>query len=295
MKNTKYKIELSIRRLEVITKNLVTTRFMGNYQSVFRGRGLEFADYREYTPQDGASLIDWKASLRSNKLLIKEFVEERELNIFFLVDISSSMVFTSTGQLKNVYATNLIASLTYAILHAGDKVGCALFNDKITEKILPQSGEEQFYLITRSLIDPKTYGGNYDLSIGLKFLLENIPKHSLVMIISDFIGLKKDWERNLKLVSSQFDVIGIMIRDPRDEKLPKESYQVTISDPFSDRKMVMDVKKMYTKYLEHVKQEENMIRKNFQDANADFLKLTTDKPFITEIINLFRMRARKWR
>jgi len=295
MKNSKYKIELNIRRLEIVTKNLVTTKFIGNYQSVFKGRGLEFANYREYTSQDGASLIDWKASLRSDKLLIKEFVEERELNVFFLVDISSSMVFTSTGQLKNVYTANLLASLTYAILHAGDKVGCALFNDKITNNVIPKTGEQQFYLITHPLIDPKTYGGNYDLSTAIKFLLKNVPKRSLVVIISDFIGLREGWEKNLKFASSQFDLIGMMVRDPRDEKLPEESYQVIISDPYSGRKMVVDLKKMYKKYLEYVKQEEDKIRKAFKNANADFIKLVTDKPFIKEIVNLFNMRAKKWR
>ncbi|MAG50256.1 hypothetical protein CL621_01285 [archaeon] len=295
MKDKKYKIELSVRRLEVVTKRLITTRFIGNYQSVFKGRGLEFEDYREYTHQDDAGLIDWKASLRSNKLLIKEFVEERELNVFFLVDVSSSMVFTSTGQLKNVYAINLIASLTYAILHAGDKVGCALFNDKITKTIIPKSGEQQFYLITSPLIDPKTYGGNYNLSAALNSLLESIPRHSLVFVISDFIGLKEDWEKSLKLAAPQFDIIGLMIRDPRDEKLPEEPYQVVISDPYSGRKMVVDLKKMYKKYLEYVTQEEKKIRKVFQEANADFLKIVTNESFIPKLINLFNMRMRKWR
>ncbi len=295
MKNKKYKIELDIKRLEVATKGLVTTRFIGNYKSVFKGRGLEFEDYREYTPQDEARLIDWKASLRSNRLLIKEFVEERELNVFFLIDISSSMVFTSTGQLKNVYAANLIASLAYTILHAGDKVGCALFNDKITKNIVPKTGEQQFYFITSPLLNPETYGGNYSLSTALKFLLKNIPKQSLVFIVSDFIGLKEDWERNLKLASSQFDIIGLMIRDPRDEKLPEEPYQIVISDPYSGRKMVIDLKKMYKRYLEHVKQEEEKIRKAFQEANADFLKMITTESFIPKLINLFNMRMRKWR
>ena len=156
-----FEIDLTprIRRLEIFTRRIMRTKFISGYLSAFKGKGLEFEDYREYTTNDDARLIDWKASVRSNKLLVKEFVEERNLNVFFLIDVSSSMVFGSTRKLKNEYTAELAASMCYAILMAGDSVGFALFADRIVDKVKPDIGMKQFFTFSRALVNPKSYGG----------------------------------------------------------------------------------------------------------------------------------------
>ena len=116
----------SIKRLKIFTNQIVNTSFVGGYKSVFKGHGMEFEDYREYTPNDDASTIDWKASVRSKQLLVREFVEERNLNVFFLIDASSSMVYGSTDKLKMEYAAEIVATLSYTILQAGDSISFAL-------------------------------------------------------------------------------------------------------------------------------------------------------------------------
>jgi len=127
------KLDLSegIKRLKILTTQIVNTKFVGGYKSVFKGRGLEFKDYRPYTPDDDASTIDWKASVRANKLFVRDFEEERNLNVFFLVDVSSSMVYGSIDKLKIEYVGELTAALSFVVLNAGDSVGFALFSDRI--------------------------------------------------------------------------------------------------------------------------------------------------------------------
>src|SRR3989338_7011118 len=141
------KLDLSegIKRLKILTNRIINTRFIGGYKSVFKGKGLEFEDYRPYTTHDDASTIDWKASVKSNQLLVREFVEERNLNTFFLIDVSSSMVYGSIDKLKVEYAAEVAAALSYVILNSGDSMGFALFNDKIVKNVLPAQGVVQYH------------------------------------------------------------------------------------------------------------------------------------------------------
>ncbi len=284
-----------IKKFELFTKRVMETSFIGGYQSAFKGVGLEFAGHREYTPNDDARLIDWRASIRSNKLLIKEFVEERNLNVFFLVDVSSSMVFGSTEKLKNEYAAELAVSLCYAIIEAGDSVGFALFSDKLVKKSKPEMGMKQFIGFSRAIVDPKAYGGRFDLGSALRFLSSFIPRNSLVILVSDFIGLKKGFEKDLKIAGKKFDMVSIMLRDPRDRTLPKGSQQVLISDPYSGEEFIIDPNLIGEKYERYVKEEEDRIKRLFTKAGIDVLPLSTDRPFMAPVLNFFLRRHRKWR
>src|SRR3989339_542148 len=218
---TKLKVDLGIglKGLEIFTKGMVNTNFLGNYKSVFKGKGLEFADYRPYMPDDDASLIDWKASVRANQFLIREFIEERNLNVFFLIDVSNSMILSSIPKLKCEYAAELVSCLSYAMLTAGDNIGYALFNDSIVKEMPPTGGLKQFYTFLDILTDPKMYSGNYDIKKAIKFLIERIKERTLVFIISDFIGAQQGWEKDLEIAANKFDLIGIMVRDPIDKAI----------------------------------------------------------------------------
>ena len=207
-KEVKLDLSEGIKRLKILTAQIVNTSIVGGYKSVFKGRGLEFEDYRQYTPNDDASLIDWKASVRSKELFIREFVEERNLNVYFLIDVSSSMVYGSIDKLKMEYAGELAAALSYVVLNAGDSVGFALFNDKIVKNVPPIIGPMQYHNLVTALVNPNHYGGKYNLDEALKFILAFLKQASIVIIISDFIGLKNDWERYIRVVSKKFDLIG---------------------------------------------------------------------------------------
>ena len=294
-KEVKLDLSEGIKRLKILTNRIVNTMLVGGYKSVFKGRGLEFEDYRNYTSNDDAAMIDWKASVKSKQLLIREFVEERNLNIFFLIDVSSSMVYGSVDKLKMEYAGELVAALSFTVLNVGDSIGFALFNDKIVKNVPPTQGVIQYHNLVQTLVDPNFYGGKYDLNEALKFTLAFLKQFSIVIIISDFIGLKKDWEKYIKMVAKKFDLIGIMIKDPRDRVLPDYSNQVILEDPFSDKQILVRPEKIGRIYKNYVIKQEQMIKNTFLKAGANFLELTTDKSFVTPITNLFMRRTKRMR
>ncbi|MFH1333014.1 MAG: DUF58 domain-containing protein [archaeon] len=286
-----------IKKLEVMVRLRLQSGLLGAYISIFKGvSGLEFDGYRTYTQDDDAGRIDWKASKRTRQLLVKEFVETRELEVFFLIDVSRSMVFGSTEKLKNEYAAELALCLAYIIQLNGDKVGYALFNNDIAVSRQPAKGTLQYSRLFGELNNPDSYGGGYNLTKALEFVNEFIErKGTMLIIISDFLGLDKTWVNKLKLISHKFDVISIMIRDPRDEVLSKEVKQVLIEDPYSSRKMLIDSELLSNFYEAIVSKDEKELQKTFTDLNVDFLKLRTDKEFINPIIQLFSKRRTIWK
>jgi len=285
----------SIKKLQVFTKGLIRTKGFGSYKSVFRGKGLEFLEYRSYDRNDDASMIDWKASMRSNQLLIRQYAEERDINVLFLVDCSSSMIFGSTPKLKNEYAAELVASLAFSILDAEDSVGLIMFNDKVVKNIYPSKGKVQFYNLVRILIDPNNYGGGYDFNAVTDFVLNYTKETAVVIIISDFVGLNQNFIKNMEFITSKFDTIGIMVRDPRDKELPEDVGQVVIEDPYSNNSLLIEPKLIKEVYEEEIKKQEKWIEDLFLKNKSDFLNLTTDKSFVKPILTMFKERALKWR
>ena len=280
-----------IKELEVALKVLTEAKIMSRYRRIFKGRGLEFEDYREYTTDDDSSEIDWKASKRANKLVIRRYKEERDMNVFLLVDVSSTMLFGSTEKLKYEYAAELTAALAHLILQSGDRVGLVLFADNIVKFIEPSKGTKHLYMLLKSLLTAKYYGGEYDISKALSFIMNATSEKSMAFVISDFIGLKEDWKKSVKLASGKFDCIGIMLRDPRDEKLPAGFGQVVISDPFSDKEMLIDSnEKGRIEYERYVRVNENNIKTALKAGNWDIVDISTSENFVTPVIKFLKRR-----
>lgn len=285
----------AIRVLGITPKGAVTTGFMGNYKSAVRGKGLEFDGYRRYDQADDAELIDWKATVRSNQILVKQFIEERNLEIFFLVDASSSMITASTPKLKCEYVAEIVASLSYVVLHVGDSAGMALFTNNAVKSLPLSTGMEQFFVISESLVDPDNYGGLFDLNSALRYCVENLKPMTLLIIISDFIKVGENWETLVKMASEKFDLIGMMVRDPIDQALPSVPGQVLVSDAYSGERMIIEPDIVSGEYEYEAKKEIKEIRQTFKDNNADFLKLDTTERFVEPIIRLFNERRLRWR
>ncbi len=283
-----------MKELELIIKMLINTKVTSKYRSVYKGKGLEFEDYRVYTDGDDASRIDWKASIRANDTLIKIFREERNLNVYILLDTSSSMIFGSTEKLKLEYAAELAATFAYFILEANDKAGLVMFNDKIVKMIPPSGGKKHFYIMLNSLVNPAFYGGGYDLENAVKFVMKTSKERGLMVIISDFIGFKPEWHKILRMASMKFDIIGVMVRDPRDEVMPEEDVgQIVLQDPYSDSMLLASPRKMGEQYKKFVADEEAAINSAFMKGNLDLLKTSTAEPFIKPLTEFFMVR-RKW-
>ncbi|MFC2161845.1 DUF58 domain-containing protein, partial [Acidobacteriota bacterium] len=209
---------------------------------------------------------------------------------FFLIDVSNSMLFSSTGKLKAEYAAEVVFSLCHAIMQTGDAIGMGMFTDKLVAKIPPSLGKGVYYRIIRNLSDPKNYGGDFNLTKALKYVSSFLNERSVIVIISDFIGLKKGWHRYLNILAGKYDLIGIMVRDPRDFEMPASAGQYLVEDPYSGEKLYIDSHQYAKLYAEDGKKQEEFIRRSFEKSRLGFVSLRTDKEFHEPIMNYFRKR-----
>ena len=281
--------------MSVFAKRKVLNQVLaGEWISNIKRRGIEFSGYRSYTPSDDAKEIDWKASLRANKLLIKETEVERSHNIFFLLDVSDSMLFSSTEKLKCEYAAEVIASIAFAVLRAGDNVGLGMFTDRLVGKVYPQTGRNQYYRIIRTLSDKEKYGGSFDLEKAIKYTVSFLNMRSTIILVSGFLGLKENWSHYIDFLSQKYNLVGIMIRDIRDEEIPKETGHIIIEDPYSGQKLYLDTTSYADKFAAGVKKEKEEIKRVFSRINSPLLELRTDEDYFQKLITFFKRGEKEW-
>jgi len=286
----------NILNLDISIKSPIKAGMIGKYRSIFKGKGVEFDGYRAYSENDDDSkIIDWRASVRANELLVREFVEERNLNVFFLIDVSSNMEFGSISKLKGEYAAEVALSLAHTILQSGDAVGFSLFADNDKCKYPFVNGPKQFYIFSNSITDPKYYGGGFNFNKASEFLLNFVKKGDIIFILSDFINMKGRWEENIKLLSQKYEVIAVMIRDIRDSKLPAKGELVTIEDPVTNEQMTVNSSGVKRRYEEFTKKQEKNVERAFLKSRQGFIKLYTNASFVEPITEFFNMRNKQWR
>jgi len=262
------------------------------YKSVFRGRGLEFEAYRGYGPDDDVSLIDWRASLRANELLAKQYVEERMLNVYFLVDVSNSMLFGSSDKLKAEYTAEFVASLSHLVIGSGDNIGMVMFADDVVKVLHPSSSKNQFALFTKFLSDPNFYGGGFNLGKAIEYVLKTVKSsYTVFILVSDFIKMRKSDAKSLRLMGSKFETVAVMIRDELDENLPKINYQFSIQDPYSNRQMILDPVMAAERYRHNVLRQKSLVKEIMKQSKIDFLELITDRGFTIPVSNFLKGRA----
>lgn len=278
-----------------VKKNLLTTAMSGELASKLKGRGIEFEDYRYYSPSDDATRIDWRASQRSQRLLVREYKLDVNFNVFFLIDTSESMLFSSTGKLKCEYAAELVNSIFYGILSSGNAVGFALFNDEISKMIKPAMGRKQFHLFLKEIEDVKNYGGKKDIGKSIKQALSILDRKSLIFLVSDFNGDSLNLGEYLKIISHVHEVIGIMIKDPLDIEIPKKAGQLLLQDPFSEEKMYVDAKEYAELYKEENERQRDLVRAIFKKNKSKLLELRTDQNFYRPLLFFFRTMGARWR
>lgn len=263
------------------------------YNMIFRGKGLEFDSYRVFEPSDDTSMIDWKATLRANETLAKKYIEERDLSIYFLVDVSNGMLFGSGEKLKAEYSAEIIASIAHLIYDSGDNIGLVMFNDGPVKTLYPSNSKNQFLLFTKFLSDPRYYGGGFNLEKTIKEVLKFTKStYTIFIIISDFINLKNDDEKIVKLLGSRFETMAIMIRDPFDDSLDKIPFQISIQDPHSKRQMTLDPGITTKKYEKGVAKQKEFIREIFKKSKIDLLELNTREKFVPHIVKFLKERSR---
>lgn len=283
----------SMKNVDVRAKRKVLSTILeGSWTAMMKGRGMEFAGFRQYTYGDDASRIDWNATLRAKDVLVREFEEYRTVNVFFLLDVSDSMLFTSAEKLKAEFAAELLFNLASAIAEVGDSVGFALYSDRIVKKQHPSIGREVVYKLGQELLNGKNYGGKSDFKQTMNMVNSLLQQRSLIIMISDFIDLPEGWERYIQMFATRYDLIGIMVRDRHDFSFPDLGMQVIVQPPSGGESLLVDVKQYQKAFEEEAVLEEGYIKSVFEKSHAGFVKVTTDEEPFDTLISYFRKRAR---
>ncbi|MBN1275760.1 DUF58 domain-containing protein [Candidatus Woesearchaeota archaeon] len=280
-----------IRKAEIYAKRSVLSKnIAGSWVTTFKGRGIEFAGYRSYQYGDDASLIDWRASLRAKESLVREFEEYRSFSVFIMLDVSNSMLFSSTGKLKAEYAAELTYGLADGILRGGDAVGLGMFTDDLDVSIYPDIGKGMLEKMSQELGDPNNYGGKFDFKKVLRQTVSFLKSNAVLIVVSDFLGLEEGWERYIRMMSQHFEIIGIMVRDPRDRALPKGVGQFALEDPYTNDYLYIDTRQYAEKYRSLVLEEEEHVKRVFEGVKGGFTLITTDKDYVEPLMRFLRRR-----
>jgi uncharacterized protein (DUF58 family) len=277
-----------VSELETLIKKVLPKNII--YQLLL-SKGLEFDGYREFTQNDDAANIDWKATVRSNETLIRKYIEERDLKFFFILDISENMIFGSTEKLKCEYAAELTAALAHLILISGDRVGFILYNDHIVKMRLPELGNKQFDILVNYLSDASIYGGISNLNNILEGLIDALDRTtSMIFIISDFIKLDESYKKNLETLSNLFETVAVIVRDPLDSSFPEINKEVVLENPETGEKLLVNPKVAKLLYEKNSLNQLNFVKNTFVDLNIDFLELSTDRSFSIDFATFLKER-----
>lgn len=276
-----------VRQIEIQTGRLVADSFAGEYLSVFKGQGIEFAEVREYVPGDDVRSIDWNVSARSGKTYIKKFLEERELTLMLACDISASNDFGSKGMLKREAVAELAAIFAFSAMTNNDKVGLMLFTDKVELFIPPKKGRQHILRIIRELIAFKPTGKKTDIAHALDNLNRVIKRQGILVLISDF--MTDNFEKQLKLSHKKFDLIPVLLRDPMEFDVPRIPIYINTVDPESGQEAFFNLKNA-PKYNDTM-----FLESFFKSLGLDYIKAFTDKPLSDAVVKFFKQRERKVR
>jgi len=281
-----------IRAIQIKTSHMVTELMAGEYVSAFKGRGMEFNAVREYTPGDDVRLIDWNVTARMDQPFIKEYIEERELNVMLMVDVSSSGEFGSTGKFKNEISAEVASILAFAAIRNNDKIGLIVFSNKIEHYIPPKKGKAHVWNIIRTILNYQPEGRLTDLNIPLEYLLKIQKRKCIAFLISDFQAT--NYETNVKLARQKHDLVAISISDPRERNLPKIGL-INLRDSESGETLLIDTdNREMTKLLTSYEREKRgKFKKLFRSIGVDTIEIDTDGSLVEPIIRYFKIREKR--
>ena len=251
-----------VRRIEIKTKRLSDHIFSGEYHTSFKGKGMSFAEVRQYQYGDDIRAIDWNVTARYNEPYVKIFEEERELTLMLLIDVSKSVNFGSSDQFKNNIITEIAATLAFSATTNNDKIGLILFSDQVELFIPPKKGKPHVLRIIREILQFQPTRTQTNLSVALKYLSQVIKKKAITFVISDFFEQELSYESTLKIVAKKHDITGIKVNDIREKEMPNIGF-VWMEDAESLKGMYVntsdsEVRKQYTEYfLDHEKYFKN--------------------------------------
>ena len=282
-----------IRQIEIRTKHLVNDVFSGEYHSVFKGRGMEFAEVREYEPGDEIRSIDWNVTARLGRPYIKRFIEERELTVILMADASASKSFGTVNQMKGEIAAEICALLAFAAIQNNDRVGLLMFTDQIEKFIPPKKGRTHILRVIREVLYTRPEHTGTNLAQALEYLNRLLTRRCIVFIISDF--LDSDYVKPLRVASKRHDVVAVTVTDPRELDLPAVGL-IELEDAESGEEVLVDTgnaewRRQYAEYNEAIRKDRDQ---QFRVTGVDAIHVRTDQPYIDPLLQFFKLRERKF-
>ncbi|MDD3296759.1 MAG: DUF58 domain-containing protein [Candidatus Omnitrophica bacterium] len=284
----------NIRRIQITTSRMVTDVFAGQYHSIFKGRGMEFDEVREYQPGDEIRSIDWNVTARTGRPFVKKFVEERELTVMILLDMSQSSYFGTVDKLKSQLAAEICSVLALSAIKNNDKVGLIAFTDKIEKFVPPHKGLRHVLRVIREALYFQPQGKKTDIPQALEYLNRVTNHKTVTFIISDFYAAH--FKKPLAICNKRHDTIAITITDPREINLPDIGI-IKLDDPETGKSFLLDSsdsglrKKFNKNSMEKFSQRE----KAFRSINVDYLNIRTDEPYNRALFNFFKLRSMRRR
>jgi uncharacterized protein (DUF58 family) len=281
-----------IRRIEIRTKRLVSDVFSGEYQSVFKGRGIEFSEVREYLHGDDIRSIDWNVTARMGHPFVKKFEEERQLTVMFVVDASASERFGTVGRLKTEMAAELCAILAFSAARNNDRVGLIVFTDRIEKVVPPERGRRHALRVIRELLYFRPEGRGTDIPLALDYLSSVVRRHAVVFLVSDF--LDEGFERSLAVANRRYDLIAVHVDDPRETELPPVGL-LELEDPETGERVVVDTASaaFRERYRESARAGRGERARAFRRLGVDAISVTTGADYVAPLERFFRMRERR--
>ena len=285
-----------IRYIQIYTSKAVNDVLAGEYHSVFKGQGMEFDEVRAYQPGDDIRTIDWNVTARTGHPYVKRYVEEREITVFFLVDLSASGSFGSTGKLKNEIAAEFCALLAFSAIKNNDKVGLIVFTDTIELFIPPAKGTSHVLRLIRELLyfdsGSKQQSPGTDIALALDYLGRVLHKRGVVFLVSDF--LDQDFEKPLGVLARRHDLIAVTVSDPCEYLLPNVGL-LELQDAETGATLIVDTgsREARNRYEYLAREKEEQLRSLFRSSGVDHFQLFTDRDYVLDLVKFFRKRIKK--
>ena len=282
-----------VRKIEIRTKGMVNNIMGGEYQSAFKGRGMEFSEVREYSYGDDIRQIDWNVTARTGTPFIKMYEEEREQTLMLCVDISQSGIFGSLSQSKMELAIEICAVLAFSAIKNNDKVGLVLFSDIIEKVVPPKKGRIHVLRLIRELLTTEPEGHGTDISGVLSYVNRLLNRKAIVVMASDFQD--SDYDKQLKITSRKHDLVSILINDRLEDDLP-ELGLLPLKDAETGEEVVVDTSspKVRKAYKRRRLEEKQAIRDRFLKLKIDTIELHTNESYVRPLMNFFHRRVNRY-
>jgi uncharacterized protein (DUF58 family) len=298
-----------IRAIEIYTTRLVNDQLAGAYQSVFKGRGMAFEEVRQYQPGDDVRLIDWNVSARMNDVYIKLFVEEREMTVMLLVDMSASSLFGTGEQTKREIAAEMAAVVAFSAIKNNDRVGLIIFTDRVEKFVPPKKGKKHVLRVVSEILRYRPESPRTDVAAGLKFLGHITKRRSVVFLISDFISppppgerpdprrhaVPEELEHAMRVAGRKHDLVPVTITDPLEEELPDLGL-VNLQDYETGEQVLFDTSGRESRiYAQYMKRAREVREGLFRRLKMGGVHVRTDRPYVPALVDFFKARERRMR